>query len=146
MRKEELSFDDGLVEFSVNRGKAVITINPTDADFFGTIYQAFSDLSKQQEQSEKERQSLPKEKVYDYMHSVSEDMRTVIDHVFAPVCNVESLCDAVFGKMNLYSYADGLPVWCNFLLAVMDKADTSVAQQKKLSDPRIQKYIAKYHK
>ena len=144
MRKDELGFDDGLVEFSINGGKAVITINPTDADFFGAVYQAFYDLSKKQEQSEEERKEMPQEKVFDFMREVSADMKAAIDQVFTPVSNVDSLCDAIFGKMNLYSYADGLPVWCNFLLAVMDKADASISQQRKLSDPRIQKYVAKY--
>lgn len=146
MKNDELGFDDGLVAFSVNGGKAVITINPTDSDFFGAVYEAFNSLAKKQESSEDERRNMQPEKVFEFMRGVSAEMKSTIDAVFVPVSNVDSVCDALFGNMNLYSYADGLPVWCNFLLAVMDKADASIAQQRKLADPRIQKYTAKYRR
>ena len=68
------------------------------------------------------------------------EMRSMIDEALgAPVC------DALFGDMNVYALADGLPVWANLMLAVMDEIDTSFARQQKLTDPRISKYTAKYH-
>ena len=68
-------------------------------------------------------------------------MREVINGVFE-----DDVCTPIFGGMNVYSLADGLPVWCNFLLAVMDEVDTSFAREQKATNPRITKYTAKYHK
>ena len=48
--------------------------------------------------------------------------------------------------MNVYAMADGLPVWCNLMLAVMDEIDTSFAREQKRMNPRIAKYTAKYHR
>ena len=145
MKNEALGFDDGLVEFDVN-GKAKIVINPTDADFFGGIYNAFTELAKRQDAIEGERKSVDPERVFEYTRKVSNEMREVIDGVFAPVCNVGSICAALFGSMNLYAMAGGLPVWCNFLFAVMDKADVSIAVEQKLTDPAIKKYTKRYHR
>ena len=69
------------------------------------------------------------------------EMRELIDGVFG-----RPVCAELFGDMNVYAMADGLPVWCNFLLAVMDEIDTTFAREQKLTNPRIQKYTAKYHK
>lgn len=56
----------------------------------------------------------------------------------------ESRDAAVFGTMNVYALADGLPVWCNLMLAIIDEMDSSFAREKKASNPRVQKYLAKY--
>jgi hypothetical protein len=146
MRNEELLFDDGLVSFGINGGKATITINPTDADFFGKVYDSFSTLAKKQDKFEDERKTVKKEEVFDFARKVSAEMRGVIDEIFAPVCDASSICDAIFGDMNLYAYAGGLPVWCNFLFAVMDKADDSISKEQKLTEPAIKKYTSKYHR
>lgn len=58
----------------------------------------------------------------------------------------EPVCDSIFGSMNLYAMADGLHVWTNFLLALMDETDSAFAREQKATNPRIQKYTAKYHR
>lgn len=79
--------------------------------------------------------------IFDIARRRDEEMRELIDGVFErPVCR------DLFGGMNVYAMADGLPVWCNFLLTVMDEVDTTFAREQKLTNPRIQKYTAKYHK
>lgn len=42
--------------------------------------------------------------------------------------------------------ANGLPVWCNLMMAVMDEIDTTFTREQKLTNPRISKYTAKYQK
>lgn len=69
------------------------------------------------------------------------EMRGIIDGVFeAPVS------ESVFGGMNVYAIANGLPVWCNLMMAVMDEIDTTFTREQKLTNPRISKYTAKYQK
>ena len=58
----------------------------------------------------------------------------------------EPVCDSIFGSMNLYAMADGLHVWTNFLLALMDETDSAFAREQKATNPRIQKYTAKYRR
>ena len=68
-------------------------------------------------------------------------MRDMIDGLFeTPVCA------ALFGTMNVYALADGLPVWANLMLAVLDQVDTTLTQEKLRTNPRIQKYTERWAK
>lgn len=59
---------------------------------------------------------------------------------------IPAVCDSIFGNMNLYAMADGLHVWTNFLLALMDETDSAFAREQKATNPRIQEYTAKYRR
>lgn len=137
----ELKFETGVVEFDVN-GKVKIAFNPTDSSFVEKLFNAFETLDKRQEayKAEVER-TANKREIFDTARNMDSEMREIIDSIFDhPVCN------DLYGSMNVYALADGLPVWCNFMLAVMDEVDTTFAREQKATNPRIQKYTAKYHK
>ena len=68
-------------------------------------------------------------------------MRGIIDGVFG-----DGLCNKIFGDVSLYASADGLPVWQNFILAVIDLFDEATKREAALSNEKIQKYVKKYHK
>lgn len=146
MRTAELNIDDGLVAYSVNGGKATITFNPTDASFFKRLYDAFSKLSAMQDSvNEKHIDDAP-EKVYEAMNDISAQMKAQIDETLAPFCNVPSICEAVYGGMNLWAYSNGVPVWCNLVLSLIDTAEGAAAEQKTLSKTAMEKYTKKYHR
>lgn len=136
-----LNFETGLAAFSVN-GRAEITFNPTDSNFVERLFNAFDTLDKKQEAYKEEVAKVgDKKEVFQIARRRDAEMRKLIDGVFeTPVCG------DIFGGMNVYAMADGLPVWCNFLLAVMDEIDTTFAKEQKATNPRIAKYTAKYHK
>lgn len=138
---KELSFDSGLVTYSLN-GKCEVSFNPTDSNFVERLYATFEELDRKQEQYKNDIEKMAdKRKVFDYARERDTDMRGMIDEVFgAPVS------DALFGGMNVYAMAGGLPVWCNLMLAVMDEIDTTFAREQKATNPRIAKYTAKYRK
>ena len=141
MSMKELNFDSGLVTYSLN-GKCEVSFNPTDSNFAERLYAAFETLDKKQEEYKAQVKSLQDNKaVFDFAKERDAEMRGIIDNVFeAPVS------EALFGGMNVYAMADGLPAWCNLMLAVMDEIDVSVAREQKASNPRIAKYTAKYQK
>ena len=123
-------------------GKCDISFNPTDSAFVERLFNAFDTLDKKQEAYKTEISKVgDNREIFDIARRRDEEMREMIDGVFErPVCR------DLFGGMNVYAMADGLPVWCNFLLTVMDEVDTTFAREQKLTNPRIQKYTAKYHK
>lgn len=137
----EIKFDTGLIEYNIN-GAAKVAFNPTDSAFVERLFNTFNELDKKQEAYKAEVENLTdKVKIFDVARKRDAEMREMIDGVFgAPVC------DAIFGGMNCYALADGLPVWCNLMFAVMDEIDTSFAREQKLTNPRISKYTAKYRK
>ena len=138
---ENLNFSDGKKTFLVN-GKCEITFNPTDAAFAGKLYDVFETL----EHKQKARKSLADtnatgREIFDQMRQIDKEMRDAIDGVFEA-----QVCDAVFGEMNLYAYGDGMPVWANFLLTIIDQFDEGIKREKALSNEKIAKYVKKYHR
>lgn len=137
----EIRFDDGLVTYNLN-DKIEVRFNPTDSNFVEQLYKAFEELDKKQESYRDEVQKMgDKSKIFDFTRARDAEMRNIIDTLFdAPVC------DAVFGRMNVYALSGGLPVWCNLILSIMDEIDTVFAREQKATNPRLAKYTAKYHK
>ena len=138
---KELNFESGLVTYSLN-GKCEVSFNPTDSNFVERLYSAFEELDKKQEGYKARVEKMAdKREIFDFARERDTEMRGIIDGVFeAPVS------DAVFGGMNVYAVAGGLPVWCNLMFAIMDEIDTTFAREQKLTNPRIAKYTAKYQK
>lgn len=136
---KELNFETGLVTYDLN-GKCEVSFNPTDSNFVERLYTAFEELDKKQEGYKAQVDKMAdKKEIFEFARERDAEMRTIIDGVFdAPVS------DALFGGMNVYAVAGGLPVWCNLMLAVMDEIDTTFAREQKSTNSRIAKYTAKY--
>lgn len=137
----ELSFDSGLVTYTVN-GKCRVSFNPTDSNFIERLYSTFEELDKKQETYKQDIEKMAdKRKIFDYAKKRDAEMRRLIDDIFET-----AVCDTLFGNMNVYAVAGGLPVWCNLMMAVMDEIDTAFSREQKATNPRIAKYTAKYKK
>ena len=138
---KDLNFDSGVVTYSLN-GKCEVSFNPTDSNFVERIYTAFNDLDKKQDEHKSRIEKMAdKKEIFEFARERDAEMRTIIDGVFDA-----SVCDAVFGGMNIYAMASGLPAWVNLMLAVMDECDTTFAREQKATNPRIAKYTAKWSK
>ncbi len=136
-----LQFDTGLVTYDLN-GAVQVTFNPTDSAFVERLFHTFDALDRKQDayKAEVEKAAGSRE-IFDIARRRDEEMRVMIDEALG-----QPVCGALFGGMNVYAMADGLPVWCNLMLALMDEIDTSFAREQKATNPRIQKYTAKYHR
>lgn len=137
----EIRFDTGLTTYSIN-GSVEVSFNATDSDFVERLYQVFDRLDKRQSEYENQVQKMAnKAEIFDIMRARDKEMRSDIDGLFGA-----DVCEAVFGHMNVFALAEGLPVWCNLLLAVMDQIDTAFSKEQKATNPRLNKYLAKYSK
>lgn len=141
MSEKSLVFDTGAVTYHI--GNAIdISFNPTDSFFVERLFVNFDELGKKQEAYEKAVEKMAdRRKIFDFMRERDAEMRKIIDETLgAPVC------DAVFGRMNVYALASGLPVWANLILAIIEEVDTAFAREQKVTNPRLQKYLTKYRK
>ena len=139
---KELNFETGLVTYSLNGGKCQLSFNPTDSNFVEKLFNAFDTLDKKQEAYKAEAEkNANKREIFETARKMDEEMRDIIRDAFG-----FDVCGAVFGDMNVYALADGLPVWCNLMLSVMDEIDTTFAREQKAQNPRISKYTKKYHR
>ena len=138
---KELNFDTGLVTYSLN-GKCEVSFNPTDSNFVEKLYSAFEELDQKQEGYKAQVEKMAnKREIFDFARERDQEMRQIIDGVFeAPVS------DSLFGSMNVYAMSEGLPVWANLMLSVMDEIDTSFAREQKATNPRLKRYTDKWAK
>lgn len=138
---KELNVDSGVVTYSIN-GKCEISFNPTDNTFAEKVFDAFDALDKRQEDYKNElEKALDTKQVFEVLRNMDMEMREIINNVFG-----FDLCALVFSDMNVYSLANGLPVWVNLMLSIIDEIDASFSKEKKLADVRVQKYTKKYHR
>lgn len=138
---KNLNFDSGLITYTLNE-VCEVSFNPTDSNFTERLYSAFEELDKKQESYKTQVQQMTdKREIFRFARERDAEMREIIDGVFEV-----PLCDTLFGSMNVYAMANGLPVWCNLMLAVMDEIDTAFSREQKLTNPRVAKYTAKYQK
>lgn len=142
---DTIIINSGVVKkvFETTDGKTCeFSFNPTDSGFVEKLFNAFDTLDKKQENYKAEvEKTANKRDIFDTARKMDDEMREIINEVF----HVD-ICIALFGEMNLYALADGLPVWANLMLAVMDEVDTTFSREQKATNPRISKYTKKYHK
>ncbi len=144
-----LSFDNGLVSFEVNGIPDAVRFNPTDTDFFRRLYTTFEDIDRLCEQYKLRVSTLdandPKAQ-YKLMMELDKDITDRIDTAFADpglsarIFTIDGL------SISPNALAGGLPVWANFLLAVLDEREDAFKEQEKLSKSRMDKYLKKYKK
>lgn len=133
-------FNEGVKEFDVN-GKATISFSPTDMDFIERVYNALDSMDKKQEKYGAEIEAAKDKEIFEIARRMDGEAREEINGLFG--CDV---CSPVFDRRNLYSLADGFPVWANFLLAIIEQLEGAFAEEKKKTNPRIKKYTEKYAK
>lgn len=136
---KELKIATGAETYRLNDCCEVV-FNPTDSVFVEGLFRTFEALDKKQESYKNEIDRMTdKREIFRIAREQDKEMREMIDNLFGlPVC------EDIFGSMNVYAMADGLPVWCNLMLALMDEVDTSFAREQKAINPRIKKYTDKY--
>jgi len=77
--------------------------------------------------------------VFNLAKNLDGKMRDILNALFG-----EDVCTPLFGGMNLFASAGGLPVWANLMLAIADEVETSMSGELKKREARIKKYTEKY--
>ncbi len=136
----ELVIETGVVTYSLN-GKVDISFNPTDVTFVEKLFDAFSDLEAKQAAYQEEAAKMDdKRAVFRLMRERDAEMRNTIDTVLGA-----DVCGPLFGDINVYAMANGLPLWANLILSIIETIDTSFAREQKAVNPKLQRYLDKYH-
>lgn len=139
----ELNFDLGVVTFKVN-GNAEIHFNPTNPNFVGKLHDTFLNMKNQQESYEKEIQDIKdgdNSEIFNFCVRKDKEMREALD-----ACFDEPVCEKVFGQLNVYAFAGGMPIWANFVLALFDVIEKYGEQEEKQMNDSVKKYLEKYRK
>lgn len=136
-----IQFETGAVEYSIN-DKTTVRFNPTDLAFVERVFNIFDSMDQKQEEY---NQAISKAEndatIFQVYREMEGAMRGMIDDAFGM-----EVCQDVFGSMSVFALSDGLPLWANLMLALIDEMDVAFAREKKATNPRIKKYTAKYQK
>ena len=136
---KNLTFDTGVREYDLG-GKVTICFNPTDVGFIQKLSDSFSYLDLIQEEVKLRKEEVTDEKdVYKLAKSLDGKMRDIINALFG-----QDVCTPLFGEMNLFASAGGLPVWANLMLAIAEEVEASMQGELKQREERIKKYTEKY--
>lgn len=135
-----LNFSTGVKTFSVNDGAAEISYNPTDTNFVSSLYDLFVACAEKYE-ADKDKKFNDNKAFFEYARKRDAEVHEAIDSLFG-----SGISNAVFQGVSSYAMADGLPLWTNFLLAVIDSIPDELSKQVKESKPRVEKYLKKYHR
>ena len=136
----DIQVNTGLQKFNLG-GKVVVEFNPTDMAFAEKIYKTFEELDKKQQEYKDRIPTLEDEQIFEFGREIDGEMRTAINNLFGI-----DVMTPLIGDMNVYALADGLPIWANIILAVMDTMEVQITDEQKKSQARINKYTKKYHK
>lgn len=137
----ELRHDTGVQEVSIN-GKVTVLLNLTDIDFVERVFNAFDAMDKQQDKYQSMLSGeTDAKKIFAAARTMDGEMRELINGLFG-----FDVCAPLYGTMNTYAMADGLPVWCNLMLCLIDNMNDTFTAEKKKTNPKLQKYLAKFKK
>ena len=134
-----LNFSTGVKTFSVNGGAVEISYNPTDPIFVEQVYDTFVGLADKYEAG-KGQKFADNKAFFEYARARDKEVHEAVDALFG-----DGVAAGLFGGVSSYAMADGLPLWCNFLLAIIDTIPAELSVQIKASKPRVEKYLQKYH-
>lgn len=138
---KELNFDVGLSTYRLN-GAVDVAFNPTDSSFAQRLFELYDTLNKKQNfYRERIEKIADKKQIFTFAAEQDAEMRQMIDGLFG--CPV---CEKLFGNMNAYALANGLPAWCNLLYAIMDEVDSAFAREQKATNPRLEAYRQRWAK
>ena len=134
-----LSFDLGINEYNLS-DKVTVRFNPTDVSFLEKLSDSFAYLDLIQEEVRQSKEEVTDEKnVYNLAKNLDKKMRDIINALFG-----QDVCTPLFGEMNLFASAGGLPVWANLMLAIAEEVQNCMQGELEQREARIRKYTEKY--
>lgn len=138
---KELKFSSGVVTYSLN-GECEVSFNPGDTEFVERFHAGFEEIAKiQDEYSKTERPETPGKEIFEIARNRDNKIKEIIDGIFN-----KPVSAALFENVSPCAYADGLPIWVNLMLSILDEIDANIDDIEKKADPRISKYTEKYGK
>ena len=109
---QNIKLDTGLQTYRINDA-CEVSFNPTDSGFVKRLYTAFDELKAKYDAYTAEVEAKSgSAALFDVIGRLNAETREIIDWLFE-----KPVCESVFGAMNVYALADGLPVWMNLMLA-----------------------------
>lgn len=135
-----LAFASGNETYQVNDAVS-ITFNPASGQFAEAFLAKMDEFTKLTEKAEEETKRLSgdKQAVFEIGRELDHKIAEGIDQLFGA-----GVSAALFPWGPATAWAEGLPVWVNFCMAILEEMERATESQKQQTDPRIAKYVERY--
>lgn len=133
----ELNFQTGVKSYTVNGGEE-ITFEPGSALFANKVISAFERCQEATRNSGIDN-AQDVEAACEATIALEKAVRAEINAAFG-----YDVCAKVFPGTSAIAIAGGLPVWVNFIMAVVDEIDCNMDDSQEKASERIRKYTDKY--
>ena len=140
----KLKFDDGIKSYDVNGVLDALRFNPTDEAFLKRLFTSLKNLDEIQDIYKTKLDAIDDGDIDGILaigDALSEDMRKEIDKAFGYEVPVE-----IWNGQSLYAMSNGMPIWCHFLLMVMDECYDAQGREQKAVSPALARIKKKYKK
>ena len=139
----ELKIGSAFETFKVSgeNGECEISFCPTDMYFVEKIYDIIENLDERQNKLEQALSKAEGRGIFAVARKADAEMRETIDGLLG-----ENTSSTLYGNTHIYASADGVPLWADLLLAILDCVGDTNVREKAATNPRIAKYTSKYHK
>lgn len=127
-------------EYNID-GKIVLRFNPADATFVKNFNAAFKALAEAQSELAEAAKNADDEAFFDASAATNTKLCGVLNDLFG-----EDICTPIWGTADLTALSDGLPLWFNFMMALIDEIDADMKSVKDVRSARLDAYLAKYQK
>lgn len=104
------------------------------------LYDLFAECAERYE-TDKDKKFENNTAFFEYVRQRDAEVSDGVDRLFG-----EGTAAAVFQGHSTHAMAEGLPLWTNFFLAVIDTVPEEMSKQIRASKPRVEKYLKKYHR
>lgn len=135
-----LKIETGKKDYDLG-GKVTVSFCPTDLDFVERAFNAFKTAEAAQVETEAELKGADAEALFDIARKRDGEMREIVNSLLET-----DVCTPLFGTMNTFARADGMPLWANVIMAVLDQCYDELPDEEKATRARIKKYTKKYTK
>ena len=137
----DLTINTGVQEYVFNGGKARVYLNPADPAFAKRLYERFTELEEKDKAWRAKIAELSGDAIMAAWDEGDAMFREAIDDVLGV-----GFCAQLCGNVSVLAIADGMPIWMNILLAIIDIMDEAVSKEQKTVNPKLEKYLKKYHR
>ncbi len=143
-----IQIESGIKEYPITlydgQEPVVVRFNPTNMIFIEKVFNTFDEMDEIGEGINAKIREVGDDwkRLFELTREAEQKMRGKLNEAFG-----KDICTPLFGEYeSVYAAGDGLPIWANILLAIIDEMDSAFVEEKKKQNPRIQKYTEKYSK
>lgn len=133
-----LKIETGKQQYDLS-GKVTVEFSPTDLDFINRLFQVLQKVEEKQKDTEAELKNAQPTEIFEIARHHDSEIREMVDGLFGV-----SVCEPLFGTMNTFARSDGLPLWANLLLSIMDECYDNIPNEDAATKMRMERYTKKY--